>query len=485
MADNLVVATGSGGTVATDDIGNIHYQRVKLAFGADGSSADVSTSHAVPVTMQSGTVGAVTPGTGAAALGKAEDAAHSSGDTGVMALAVRKNEAAALAGADGDYIPVITDASGAAWVHASDGTVALKGAVLVGNTGTVTLAGSTSVVHLNNAGTVAAISTSVTPGTGAANLGKAEDAAHSSGDTGVMALGVQKNENVGLAGTDGDYAPLQVAGSGALFVHVVAGTVTSSASGTQYTEDSAHNSGDTGNLVLSVRKNEPAASSPTDGDYAVVNTDANGALWTHVNDGTVGLKGAVLLGNTGTVTLVGSTSVVHVSNAATVTLTGTNPTFQTNNGTVSVSGAVLTGNTGTVTLVGSTSVVHVNNAGTVASVTNLGSVTTGHGHTLAYAAVNLTATGTVVAAISSKKIKVFAEQLTVAAGTVTLTTQSGAAGGTIRGPMQFSPTGGFNWANPIDSPLYETAAGSPLVYTLVNILGSGTVGGVIGYFQEA
>ena len=55
MADNLVVATGSGGTVATDDIGNIHYQRVKLAFGADGSGADVSTSHAIPVTMQSDT----------------------------------------------------------------------------------------------------------------------------------------------------------------------------------------------------------------------------------------------------------------------------------------------------------------------------------------------------------------------------------------------------------------------------------------------
>lgn len=50
---------------------------------------------------------------------------------------------------------------------------------------------------------------SVVPGTGATNLGKAEDAAHTSGDVGVMALGVRKDTAVSLAGTDGDYtAPI-------------------------------------------------------------------------------------------------------------------------------------------------------------------------------------------------------------------------------------------------------------------------------------
>ena len=51
------------------------------------------------------------PGTGATSLGKAEDAAHTTGDVGVMALAVRKNTAVAL-GADGDYMPVIVDTLG-------------------------------------------------------------------------------------------------------------------------------------------------------------------------------------------------------------------------------------------------------------------------------------------------------------------------------------------------------------------------------------
>jgi hypothetical protein len=58
----------------------------------------------------------------------------------------------------------------------------------------------------------------ITPGTGSTNLGKAEDAAHSSGDVGVMSLAVRNDTLGALAGTDGDYAPLQVNSSGALHV---------------------------------------------------------------------------------------------------------------------------------------------------------------------------------------------------------------------------------------------------------------------------
>lgn len=61
---------------------------------------------------------AIIPGTAATNLGKAEDAAHASGDTGVMVLGVRKDTAAQLAGADSDYTPAIYDASGRLWVNA-------------------------------------------------------------------------------------------------------------------------------------------------------------------------------------------------------------------------------------------------------------------------------------------------------------------------------------------------------------------------------
>ena len=60
--------------------------------------------------------------------------------------------------------------------------------------------------------------TSIVPGTGATNLGKAEDAAHSSGDTGVMALAVRNDVLEALGGSDGDYASLQVTKTGALNV---------------------------------------------------------------------------------------------------------------------------------------------------------------------------------------------------------------------------------------------------------------------------
>lgn len=76
-------------------------------------------------------VTSVIPGTGATNLGKAEDAAHSTGDVGVMALTVRQDSAAALAGTDGDYQPPITDASGRLHVTNSGGvggTVAHDGA---------------------------------------------------------------------------------------------------------------------------------------------------------------------------------------------------------------------------------------------------------------------------------------------------------------------------------------------------------------------
>lgn len=59
----------------------------------------------------------VIPGTTATALGKAEDAAHASADTGVYALAVRDDALAAHSGADGDYESFHTDATGRLYVR--------------------------------------------------------------------------------------------------------------------------------------------------------------------------------------------------------------------------------------------------------------------------------------------------------------------------------------------------------------------------------
>jgi hypothetical protein len=49
------------------------------------------------------------------------------------------------------------------------------------------------------------VSGAVVPGTGATNLGKAEDAPAVSGDTGVMSLFVRNDTNAAQTSTDGDY----------------------------------------------------------------------------------------------------------------------------------------------------------------------------------------------------------------------------------------------------------------------------------------
>lgn len=79
---------------------------------------------------------------------------------------------------------------------------------------------------------VSSISTSVTPGTAAANLGKAEDAAHASGDTGVFALGVRNDNGATTYGADQDYTPMATDknGRGIVTQKAATGTQTSVAS---------------------------------------------------------------------------------------------------------------------------------------------------------------------------------------------------------------------------------------------------------------
>ncbi len=134
MADNIQTPAGSGSdpAVATDEIGAAHYQKVKLALGAESvldtllQAGQQSMSNSLPVAIAadqppvavSGTVAvqsistSIVPGTAASHLGKAEDAAHASGDTGVFILGVRNDTNAVATSADGDYGAIAIDGSG-------------------------------------------------------------------------------------------------------------------------------------------------------------------------------------------------------------------------------------------------------------------------------------------------------------------------------------------------------------------------------------
>lgn len=293
-------------------------------------------------------VTSVIPGTGATNLGKAEDAAHTTGDTGVLGLAVRRDANTSLVDTDGDYAPLQVNSAGslkvaiisgggsggtsatddAAFTVATDSGTPMMGVVTAdsvdsGDVGVVgmlanrqlkvtlydssgvelsvgggtqytedaaaaanpvgnalnlvrddarggsltsadgdnvaargTNAGELYVKHVDaipvtdNSGSltvdgtvaVSSISTSVTPGTGATNLGKAEDAAHSSADVGVMILSKRTDTAASSAGTDGDYATINTDANGLLYVN--GSGVTQPVGG-----NIAHDGADSGNPV--------------------------------------------------------------------------------------------------------------------------------------------------------------------------------------------------------------------------------------------
>jgi hypothetical protein len=73
MADDILITQGSGTKVATDEIAGRHFQKIKVAFGLDDSSTDVTAANPFPVTDD--------------AIGNQSDSAYSgSGDGSVIAL---------------------------------------------------------------------------------------------------------------------------------------------------------------------------------------------------------------------------------------------------------------------------------------------------------------------------------------------------------------------------------------------------------------
>lgn len=139
---------GTAGTVSTTSANVVYtgplkgrYFRLNVTGIASGTTAGVIeffTQAWTELTNQlsvSGTT-TLTPGTSATNLGKAEDAVHTSGDVGVMALGVRNDAQTVLTSNDGDYSPIATDASGNIRVVMPQHNVTISGV-----SGTVTTSG--------------------------------------------------------------------------------------------------------------------------------------------------------------------------------------------------------------------------------------------------------------------------------------------------------------------------------------------------------
>lgn len=240
---NGVTATMGNGVSGTG------VQRVTIASDSTG---------VVGLASGSNTVGAITsittsivPGTAATNLGKAEDAAAASGDTGVMALAVRQDTISSSTSADGDYGSIKINSVGRLYTSAS-----IDAAIPAGT---------------NTIGGITSITTSIIPGTAATNLGKAIDSAVGSTDTGIAALAQRNDTPATLTPADGDYTTLKVNSTGALYCYVTNGI-------TSIAEDTASSGGEDGLPILAVRRDSATSGVSADGDWANLSVDSSGAL---------------------------------------------------------------------------------------------------------------------------------------------------------------------------------------------------------------
>lgn len=278
---NGATTVTDGEAVDATDVGT-------LVLGTDGSNYQIlstNSSGRLQVDIVSG---------GGGGTQYQEDAAHQSGDTGTLALAVRKDTAAQVAQTDGDYTVLITDANGRLHVLDQNSAAilsALQGTLTVGSHA-VTNAG-TFVVQENGAALTALQLID--------NIVLAEDQASANADPGVQLLAVRKATPANLSGLDGDYEPLQVS-AGRLWVdasgvtltvgsHAVtnAGTFVVQENGSALTslqlidnlvlaEDQASANADPGVGLLAVRKATPANTSGLDGDYEFLQM-SGGRLW--------------------------------------------------------------------------------------------------------------------------------------------------------------------------------------------------------------
>ena len=219
----------AGAVVGTDSVNIAQYGGVATSLGQKAMASSI------PVTLASDQTW-----TGATNLGKSEDAAHTTGDVGVMALGVANQQlGAALVGNNNDYCPIATNVNGAVYTH----------------------------LWYDNSQYSAV---------------KLEDAAHSTGDAGVMALGVNNRSLATFNTTQLDYTPMGMGDYG----NQLTSLLYDAALGNQspiVKEDNAHTSGDPGVFVLAVRNQNRATLSGTELDYTPFGVSSYGGQYIEYN----------------------------------------------------------------------------------------------------------------------------------------------------------------------------------------------------------
>lgn len=120
----------------------------------------------------------------------------------------------------------------------------------------------------------------ISPGTGATNLGKAEDAAHTTGDVGIACLGFASAIPQTATAGEGDYVLPKTNLSGAQYVDVNINGQVNNGNGLLKFEDAASADSVAGVAGLAVRQDTISNTVGSDLDYGLLKQDNSGALWT-------------------------------------------------------------------------------------------------------------------------------------------------------------------------------------------------------------
>lgn len=194
MADNVALP-GEGAVIATDDVGGVQYQVIKLAIGSDGSAQLVGAGNPLPVSV----AGAATETTLAALLAalQPEDAPSSSGALGMPMLAMRYAADTVTTDNDGDWTVPKVDENGRL-------KVSTQPASYVDGSGNITASGQSVVLNVDRASnvTISMVATSL--------VGHAATFEYSNNSTN---------------GTDGNWYGIQVVRSNANTVETTTGTL--------------------------------------------------------------------------------------------------------------------------------------------------------------------------------------------------------------------------------------------------------------------
>lgn len=340
MADNTTLDVGTGGDViATDDIGGVKYQRVKISQGADGSATDVgigggTEATALRVTVASDSTGVLSVDDNGSTL-SIDDGAGSITVDGTVAVSgtvtvdlstnndvtvtsgaiTETNSGAALTSLQLIDDAVYTDGTGtpskAIGVAGTDGT---NPQILSTNaTGHVNIADGGNSITVDNGGTFAAQAAqsgtwTVQPGnTANTTAWKVDGSAVTQPVSGTVTANLGATDNAVLDDIAAQALAIKTAVQGTL-------TVTGGGGGTEYTVNAIAPTDPVGTASLMERDDALSALTEIEGDWTNMRANANGALWVK-NDGTVTVDGSgVTQPVSGTVTANAGTGTLAVSN---------------------------------------------------------------------------------------------------------------------------------------------------------------------------